>query len=157
MVGGTKKRSSTPKRTTSTTVAGRRVTRRATAKHTKITKRPTAAKPKKAVKPGASAKRRVIPPATRAEHRAPSTAKKSVTFTLDAPAGWDVAIAGTFNNWQPQAMTKSPGGLWRVAIKLAPGTYQYKFLADTQWREDPNNPRKTSNEQGGFNSICAVL
>jgi 1,4-alpha-glucan branching enzyme len=120
-------------------------------------KRPTAVKPKKAVKPGASAKRQVIPPATRAQHRPPSTAKKSATFILDAPTGRDVAVAGSFNNWQPQDMTKGPDGLWRISVQLTPGTYQYKFLVDTQWQEDPSNPRKTPNEHGGFNSTCDVL
>jgi hypothetical protein len=93
MVGRTKKRSPRPKQTTSTTVTGRRVKRRPGAKPT------TAAKPKKAVKPGSSAKRRVIPPATRAQHRSLSTVKKSVTFTLNAPDGLYVAVAGAFNKW----------------------------------------------------------
>ena len=53
-------------------------------------------------------------------------------------------------------MAKGPDALWRIALRLAPGTYEYKFLVDTEWREDPNNPRKTANAQGGFNSICEV-
>jgi hypothetical protein len=181
MVGRIKKRSSTPKQTISTTVTGRRVKRRTETrptkaseprtatkpkkavrtrtaiKPTKASKPLTAAKPKKAVKQRATAKPRAIRPATRATPRVTATAKKSVTFTLDAPSGWSVSIGGTFNNWEPQAMTKGPDARWRITLRLAPGTYEYKFLVDTEWREDPSNPRKRPNEHGGVNSICDVV
>ena len=154
MVGWTKKRSSTAKQTTSTTVTGRRVKRLTATRPTKASEPGAAAKPKKAVKPGASAKRKAIPPATRTQHRSLSTVKKSVTFTLDAPASRDVSIAGYFNDWKPQAMIKERDGLWRATLQLAPGTYRYRFLVDTIWREDPNNPSKVLNDSGGFDSIC---
>jgi len=181
MVGRTRKRSSTPKQTISTTVTGRRVKRRTATRPTKVSeprtvakpkkavktrtvtkptkasKPRTAAKPKKAVKQRATAKPRAIRRATRATHRVTATAKKSVTFTLDAPSGWSVSIGGTFNNWEPQAMAKGPDARWRIIMRLAPGTYEYKFLVDTEWRDDPNNPRKTPNAQGGFNSVCDVM
>ena len=54
-------------------------------------------------------------------------------------------------------MTKGQDGLWRIKLQLAPGTYQYKFMVDLQWQEDPGNPRKTQDEYGGYNSICEVL
>lgn len=86
-----------------------------------------------------------------------STTKKSVMFTLDAPSAVEVSVAGSFNNWTPQAMTKGPYNLWRLTVQLAPGTHEYRFLVDSAWREDPNNPRKIRNEDGGFNSICEVI
>ncbi len=95
--------------------------------------------------------------ASRPVYRVASTTKKSVMFTLDAPLGRDVAIAGSFNNWEPQAMTRGPDGLWRATIQMVHGTYEYKFLVDAEWREDPNNGRKTPNESGGYNSVCDVL
>ncbi len=94
---------------------------------------------------------------TRPVHRVASTRKKSVMFTLDAPSGVDVSVAGSFNDWKPQAMTKGSDGLWRITVQLAQGTYEYRFLVDTDWREDPINPRKTQNTFGGYNSICDVL
>ena len=94
---------------------------------------------------------------TRPVHRVASTTKKSVMFTLDAPSGVDVSVAGSFNDWEPQAMTKGTDGLWRITVQLAQGTYEYRFLVDADWREDPNNPRKTQNTFGGYNSICDVL
>lgn len=81
---------------------------------------------------------------------------KPVTFVLDAPYGWEVALAGTFNAWQPQAMVRDADSLWRLTVQLAPGLYRYKFLIDNEWYEDPRNERKEPNEFGGYNSIIEV-
>lgn len=105
----------------------------------------------------ATAKHRAIPPATRPGFRVPSLTKKSVTFVLDAPSGRDVAIAGSFSDWEPRLMTKGQDGLWRTTLQLAHGTYQYRFLVDSQWQEDHSNPRKRRDELGAFNSVCDVL
>lgn len=78
-------------------------------------------------------------------------------FTLDAPAAVEASVAGSFSDWMPQTMMKGTDGLWRITVQLARGTYEYKFRVDGVWREDPNNPRKTQNNLGGCNSICAVL
>ena len=78
-------------------------------------------------------------------------------FTLDAPQAEDVSVAGNFNDWKPQAMTKGPDGLWRVTVQLVHGTYEYKFWVDGVWQCDPSNPRKTQNDLGVPNSICNVL
>ncbi|MBI5868800.1 MAG: hypothetical protein HZB43_11035 [candidate division Zixibacteria bacterium] len=86
-----------------------------------------------------------------------SNTKKSATFMIDAPESLEVAIAGSFSNWEPQPMIKGRDGVWRITVQLMPGTHQYKFLVDTEWHEDPNNPRKVPNEFGGMNSICEVL
>ena len=78
-------------------------------------------------------------------------------FVLDAPLGKDVAIAGSFSDWEPLPMTKGTDGLWRTTLQLAHGTYQNRFLVDSQWQEDQNNPRKTLSEFGACNSVCDVL
>jgi len=157
MVGKTRKRTPEEIRTMPAKVTGRAGGRQ---------QRQT---PKKTRKPGDAAKqhkrptsnRSVRPPAisraTRPQHRVASTTKKSVMFTLDAQSGLDVSIAGSFNDWTPEAMTKGPDGLWRITVQLAHGTYEYRFLVDADWREDPNNPRKTQDESGEYNSICDVL
>ncbi|MBD3299384.1 MAG: glycoside hydrolase [candidate division Zixibacteria bacterium] len=90
-------------------------------------------------------------------HRVLSTTPRSVMFTLDAPLGSTVSISGSFNDWTPQAMTKGGDGVWRITVQLAPGTYEYRFLVDEEWRDDPNNARKNLNALGGYDSICAVL
>lgn len=101
------------------------------------------AKPKKAVK---AAK----PKAAKAPKGTP------VTFVLDAPNGWDVAVAGSFNKWEPRAMVKESDGIWRITMRLSPGVYQYRFLVDTVWREDPVNEQHVPNELGSYNSVIEV-
>ncbi len=162
-----------------TTVTGRRVKLRKGAKPTQSSKPVAAAKPKKpakatiptkksnpvktskktagVIKPKSTAKRRVLSPATRAKHRVVSTTKKSVKFSLDAPAGANVAVSGAFNSWVPQAMTKGPDGLWSTTLQLIPGAYLYRFVVDAEWHEDPNNLRKTVDPMHGFCSVCEVL
>ena len=116
-----------------------------------------AVKPNKHSMPNRSVGKHGTSLSSRPVHRVASTRKKSVMFTLDAPSGLDVSVAGNFNDWKPQAMTKGPDGLWRITVQLAQGTYEYKFLVDADWREDPNNPRRTQNSLGAYNSICDVL
>jgi 1,4-alpha-glucan branching enzyme len=79
-----------------------------------------------------------------------------VVFSLDAPAAQDVSIAGTFNDWEPQVLSQDQDGLWQITLRLAQGAYEYKFLVDAEWQEDPNNPRRTPNSFGSYNSICEV-
>jgi 1,4-alpha-glucan branching enzyme len=127
------------------------------AKSRKVTKTNSTARYKKATKPRMTQEADEMFRAKNARHPGTSTTKKSVMFTLNALSGLDVSVAGSFNNWTPQAMTKGPYNLWRLTVQLAPGTYEYRFLVDTDWREDPNNPRKARNDDGGFNSICEVI
>ena len=48
-------------------------------------------------------------------------------------------------------------GIWVRTEKLPPGRYQYKFVIDrVNWKEDPNNPNRTDDGYGGFNSLLDV-
>jgi 1,4-alpha-glucan branching enzyme len=94
---------------------------------------------------------------TTARHHIAPTTKKSAAFSLVAPGGTTVAIAGTFSNWELQPMTKGVDGVWRITLQLAPGLHEYRFLVDSEWREDPNNRRKAINDLGGFNSVCEAM
>lgn len=85
--------------------------------------------------------------------------EKSVTFTVRAESGKAVYLAGTFNNWDPagkKMLEKKGDGVYSVAIKLVPGTYQYKFVIDGTWCADPENENSVKNDQGTFNSVVVV-
>ena len=92
--------------------------------------------------------------------------EKSVTFTVRAESGKAVYLAGTFNNWDPASkkmlekkemmLEKKGDGVYSVAIKLVPGTYQYKFVIDGTWCADPENENSVKNDQGTFNSVVVV-
>ena len=81
-----------------------------------------------------------------------------VEFTLDAPDVKVVYVAGDFNNWagDKDRMKKGQDGIWRIKMAVPPGKYQYKFVVDGQWKEDPANTDKVADPYGGFNSIIEV-
>jgi len=86
-------------------------------------------------------------------------AKKDVTFTVHADKGLAVYLAGEFNGWDPTAKKmayKARNGIYTATLKLAAGTYQYKFVIDGTWCADPENANAVQNDQGTFNSIITV-
>jgi chromosome partitioning protein len=74
----------------------------------------------------------------------------------------DVRIAGDFNGWVPdkgvRSLIESEGQtrIWTKIIRLNPGTYQYRYVVDGEWREDPDNPEVASSVVGGRNSVLVV-
>lgn len=84
-------------------------------------------------------------------------ATKSVTFTVHADKGKAVYLAGEFNDWNPTAKKMSfKAGVYSATLKLAAGTYQYKFVIDGTWCADPENTNSLPNDQGTFNSVITV-
>lgn len=86
----------------------------------------------------------------------PQPVKNGVRFSIQAPEAKSVQVAGDFNNWSPHegAMLDTDGrGVWSKVFRLKPGTYQYRFVVDGQWREDPNNPHQEQSPFGGVNSV----
>ena len=93
---------------------------------------------------------------TRAKGR---SAGKTVLFTVHAEKGKLVCLAGEFNGWDPAAKQmkyKARSGVYATSVKLAPGTYQYKFVIDGAWCADPENANSVPNDQGTFNSVVTV-
>jgi len=85
--------------------------------------------------------------------------KKEVTFTLHGEKGQEVYVAGEFNGWDPTAKKlafKVRQGIYTTTMKLAPGSYQYKFVIDGTWCADPENESAVPNDQGTFNSVITV-
>jgi 1,4-alpha-glucan branching enzyme len=89
----------------------------------------------------------------------PKTVKKlKVTFKLSAPRAQSVLLAADFTRWEqsPVALKQLRGGLWKTTIALAPGSYEYRFLVDGQWWDDPDCPCRRGNCFGTHNSVCEV-
>ncbi|MFA6127515.1 MAG: glycogen-binding domain-containing protein [Bacteroidales bacterium] len=53
----------------------------------------------------------------------------------------NMVLAGTFNGWNTAElkMTKTESG-WQLPFILAPGNYEYKYIADGRWMTDSANP-----------------
>jgi len=84
--------------------------------------------------------------------------KKRVTFELNNSDASQVFLAGSFNNWDPamRPLRKDAKGVWRTIILLPKGTYEYRFIFDGQWTDDPESPEKRLNEFGSYNSVLTV-
>lgn len=65
-----------------------------------------------------------------------------------------VMLAGSFNNWDPDAMPmKKTGDGWTTNIKLGPGKYWYKFIIDGDWTTDRDNALHENDGLGNTNSV----
>lgn len=85
--------------------------------------------------------------------------EKSVTFSVRADVGKTVFLAGSFNQWDPtgkKMLDKKNEGVYTTSVKLAPGSYQYKFVIDGTWCADPENLDFVQNEHGTLNSVIVV-
>ncbi|HEX6133880.1 MAG TPA: glycogen-binding domain-containing protein [Longimicrobiales bacterium] len=81
-----------------------------------------------------------------------------VQFRLEAAAAHDVALAGSFSDWQPSYRLQPAGnGVWTVLLPLSPGVHDYGFIVDgEQWVADPYAPQ-VDDGFGGVNSRLTVL
>lgn len=84
--------------------------------------------------------------------------KQKVTFAFVAPEAQAVMVAGDFGGWEasPVSLKKQKDGVWKKAVSLAPGRYEYRFLVDGQWQDDPNCVTRVPNAFGSENCICIV-
>ncbi len=89
---------------------------------------------------------------------AAKVARHTVSSKLEDAPGRQVFVAGCFSNWEPKhKLTDREGrGVYTARILLAPGEYQYKFVADGEWRLDSANPNFVPNDFGTLNSLLKV-
>lgn len=90
---------------------------------------------------------------------APGRTEWPVQFVLVAPGATSVAVAGDFNDWQPERLPlrRSDGGLWSAAVPLPGGRYTYSFLVDgRRWVADPTAPRAPGDDFGAPSSVVMV-
>ena len=86
-----------------------------------------------------------------------STGKKA-TFKCRAPEARSVRLAGSFTRWDAQAvpMKRSRDGTWKAEVTLAPGRYEYRFLVDGAWQNDPACGACTPNPFGAMNCVIEI-
>lgn len=95
---------------------------------------------------------------------ATTTSSKATQFTCHAPDAKEVFLAGTFNEWKPDAtpMTMDEAGKWTAAIELPCGRHEFKFVVDGEWCCEVNChagsecPKCVPNDMGTMNRVCEV-
>lgn len=82
-----------------------------------------------------------------------------VRFELYAPRASRVALAGSFNRWNPAAtplVRVGTDGMWTVTLALPSGQHQYGFIVDGRnWVPDPAAPT-VDDGFGRRNSVVSV-
>jgi len=65
-----------------------------------------------------------------------------VEFAIYLPSVSNLSIAGNFNNWNPEhdILEKDKDGVFRLKMRLKPGEYIYRYIADGNWILDKYNP-----------------
>ena len=101
-----------------------------------------------------------------AEHGLPPTATRSeagsrsvpVRFEFKDPTALSVAVAGSFNDWDPKrhALHQDGDGRWTREARLSPGQYEYCMVVDGHWMPDPGAKDSRPNPFGGRNSLLTV-
>jgi 1,4-alpha-glucan branching enzyme len=86
------------------------------------------------------------------------TLKRKEAFELEAPAASTVLLAGDFTGWQTEPITLKKGrnGRWKTTVPLEPGCYQYRFMVDGVWMDDPIAQARVPNDFGSQNCVREV-
>jgi 1,4-alpha-glucan branching enzyme len=101
--------------------------------------------------------------AKRTKKSAAPAGSRKVRLQHRAPEAQRVCVAGTFNNWQPDAVAlqrlalqRQADGVWTIELELAPGMYKYRFIVDGVWCDDPQAALTLPNPFGGCNAVLLV-
>ena len=84
---------------------------------------------------------------------------KGALFVQPTSGARNLALAGDFNDWNP---SKTPMtfheqlGVWQATVKLPPGRYRYRLVADGQWIQDPYNTVTETNPFGELNNVVEI-
>ncbi len=104
---------------------------------------------------------RLLPGRTRppllSEHAGPGR-PGTARLQFKAEGVASVCIAGSFNGWLPQDLRphQTNPGAWEIELTLPPGQYEYRFLADGCWVDDPHAEETVANPFGTCNAVLRV-
>jgi hypothetical protein len=98
------------------------------------------------------------PPIQPISDRYPALDEQEVALSFFTSTGQSVQVAGTFNDWRPEAnpLANLGAGEWAGLLTLKAGQYEYRFVVDGCWVEDPTAIERVANPYGGFNSVLKV-
>ncbi len=86
-----------------------------------------------------------------------TTPKKRVQFAYNAPEAQSVVVTGTFCDWQEgYPLKKDRKGVWKTTLSLVPGRYEYRFLVDGTWCDDPQCTERVPTPFGTENCVLNV-
>jgi 1,4-alpha-glucan branching enzyme len=83
---------------------------------------------------------------------------RKIEFIMVAPEAHNVFLSGDFNDWSTRShpFRKVSDGEWKVSVALLPGRYEYRFLMDGKWQNDPRCAEHAPNSFGSENCVLTV-
>lgn len=83
--------------------------------------------------------------------------ERLVEFAIYLPGVENLSLVGDFNQWNPEhdLMSKGQDGTFRLRLRLRPGGYVYKYVADGKWMLDRFN--EDSRFHQGIGELCSFL
>ena len=93
---------------------------------------------------------------------APATPKKAkrrrIDFKYNDVSAQQVNIAGDFNKWNASThpLKQTDNGIWKKTMMLPEGIYEYKFIVDGVWLNDPINEETCVNDFGTVNNRVKI-
>lgn len=108
-------------------------------------------------------------PNTLTTHPSPSESKRSkvlelpplpetyheFVWRLDGQSTKGVRLVGSWDDWQWESPMQLVEGAFRVLKALPPGTYEYKFIVNGDWKVDERLPRNET-ASGHVNNVLTV-
>jgi 1,4-alpha-glucan branching enzyme len=84
--------------------------------------------------------------------------RRKTHFEFVDAGAQNVLLVGSFNAWKVRSgrMTRLANGKWVKDLDLAPGAYEYRYVVDGHWVEDPNADHAITNVYGERNSLLSV-
>ena len=81
-----------------------------------------------------------------------------VRFERYSPNSTRVDLVGNFNGWElgKHKLARDENGIWNIQIRLAPGTYEYKYVYDGQHYEPDPSQEQIANPFGSANNLLIV-
>ena len=92
------------------------------------------------------------------KERSKKIQKRRITFKLETSEAKEAILVGDFNSWDSKKhiMKRDNKGWWSKIVTLASGRYEYKFLVDGEWQNDPSNDQVVPNSFGTRNNFLNV-
>jgi hypothetical protein len=82
-----------------------------------------------------------------------------VRFALEARGANRVAVAGSFNDWNPEGLPMEDvnrDGVFVTTVALPPGIHEYMFVVDGEWVPDPAASERRPDGFGRQNSLLRL-
>ncbi|MEE1196490.1 MAG: type I pullulanase [Lachnospiraceae bacterium] len=87
----------------------------------------------------------------------PQVDGRQVTFTYESTSASKVMLAGSMNEWSTTATKmEEENNVFTYTTELTPGIYEYKYVVDGKWINDPENPLLMVSSDSNTNNIIIV-